>query len=169
MQVAILAVALFSITLLVHWVVWRIRPPQRQTAALLAIFFAALPLGLLATLLPPARDWFDPLGVWAYLHVSIFHVAMSLAYVVAYSAIEERSPSMTLLLYVAASEPRGRTRDELRDVLRATPPVERRLDAMLRDKLLDQAGGAYRLTSKGWAWSRVFALGLRLLNKEKGG
>ena len=60
-----------------------------------------LPAGLAAVVFVPAWQVFGPLGFWEYFHVLIFHVALSLAYIVAYSAIEGRSPSMALLVYVA--------------------------------------------------------------------
>src|SRR5579862_3987265 len=105
MRVAGFAVGLFLVAFLVHWLIWRIRIPHRQTAALLAIFFGFLPIGLAAMqALFRAMDWPDFNG-WELLHISIFHTALSLAYIVVYSALEERSPSMTVLLHLAAAGP----------------------------------------------------------------
>lgn len=169
MRVAALAMGLFCAAFVVHWLLWRVYLPRRQTAALLAIFFACLPIGLAATAVGPLARLVSPLGGCDLLQVGLFHVAMTLAYVVAYSAIEERSPSMTLLLYVADATERGRTRDELCDLLRSMEPIERRLNAMLRDKMIVEADGQYRLTAKGRAWCAVFGFNLRLLNRRAGG
>ena len=72
------------------------------------ILLATLPAGLAAVgLLPSLKTFFGPLGFWQCLHVAIFHVAMSLAYVVVYYGLEERSPSMTILAYVADAGQQG--------------------------------------------------------------
>jgi hypothetical protein len=101
--------------------------------------------------------------------VVIFHVAMSLAYVVAYSAIEERSPSQTLVAHVADFQGKGRTREELVQVLKGLAPVESRLSAMLRDNMVSEIDGVYHLTPKGWKWAKVFSCWRRLLGMGKGG
>jgi hypothetical protein len=167
MRIAGLAFGLFLAALLLHWIVWRIRIPRRQTAALLAILLGALPAGLAAVVLAPGR--FGPLGLWEVWQISIFHVALSLAYIVAYSAIEGRSPSMALLVHVADARGKGRTRQDLDAVLQGENPVAERLEAMLRDGMVVAAGGSYRLTAKGWAWARTLGCFRRLLGMEKGG
>ncbi len=167
MRIAGLAFGLFLAALVLHWIVWRIRIPRRQTAALLLILLGVLPVGLAALVLAPGR--FGPLGFWEVLHISIFHVAFSLAYIVAYSAIEGRSPSMALLVHVAEARHKGRTRQELDAMLRGENPVAARLEAMLRDGMVVAAGGSYRLTAKGWAWARTLGGFRRLLGMEKGG
>ena len=94
---------------------------------------------------------------------------MTLAYVVAYSAIEGRSPSMTLLTCVADARGRGRTRAELQSVLSGDDPVALRLGALLVDGLIAEENGEYVLTPKGRAWSHCFGTFRNLLGMEKGG
>ena len=97
MRVLSVAVVLLGSAFLVHWLVWRLAMPRRQTAALLAIFLAVLAVGIpLAVRGIPASE-LALHGPWECLHVAIVHVAVALAYVVVYSALEERSPSMTIL------------------------------------------------------------------------
>jgi hypothetical protein len=164
-----LALTLFLAAFLLHWAVWRIRVPRRQSAALLAILLAALPVGLALVTFVPALQVLRPRGFWEVVQVGTFHVAMSLAYVVAYSAIEGRSPSMTLLTCVADARGRGRTRAEIQAVLRGDDPVALRLRALLSDRMIAEEDGEYVLTAKGWAWSRCFGAFRNLLNMEKGG
>lgn len=164
-----LAFALLLAAFLLHWIVWRIKIPRRQSASLLLIFLGIVPLGLAAMLHSPLADLVGPLKFWACAQIALFQVAMSLAYVVAYSALEERSPSMTLLLFVAGAGPEGRTEEELEGVLRAKSPVERRLDAMVRDEMIVEADGTYRLTAKGKLWHDILSCWLRLLKMDKGG
>jgi hypothetical protein len=169
MRVAGLAIALFGVAFALHWIVWHIRMPRRQTAALLAILLGVLPLGLAAVAFLPGLRALGLAGPWEYLHVAIFHVAMSLAYVVAYSALEGRSPSMSLLVHVADSGSQGCSREELEAMLKSAQPVESRLQAMVRDHMLNEADGAYSLTPKGRVWGQVFSMWLRLLKMDKGG
>ena len=169
MRTAALALTLFSAAFLLHWVLWRIRVPRRQSAVLLAILLAALPVGLVAVTFVPALQFLRPHGFWEVLQVCTFHIALTLAYVVAYSAIEGRSPSMTLLSYVADAGGRGRTRAELAAVLRGDDPVTLRLEALVRDNMIAGEGDSYALTAKGWAWARCFGTFRSLLKMQKGG
>jgi len=169
MRIAGLSFGLFLAALLLHWIVWRVRVPRRQSAALLVILLGSLPVGLAAVSFVPALQVFAPRGFWEIFHVSTFHVALSLAYIVAYTAIEGRSPSMALLVYVADARGQGRTREELESVLRGENPVEARLQAMLLDKMVIRNGGRFALTLKGWAWARGLGTFRKLLGMEKGG
>ncbi len=169
MRIAGLALGCFFVAFLLHWVVWRIKIPRRQTFALLLILLGTLPLGLGLMLLPPGSALVGSLSWWEILQIAIFHVALSLAYIVAYSALEGRSPSMTLLVYVADAGSGGRTREELESLLWDERPVESRLDAMLRDGMVSQSNDICRLTAKGWAWARCFAAQRAFLGMEKGG
>ncbi len=167
--VRVLAIALVCAAagFLVHWLVWRVRIPARQTAWLLAIFSGTLAAGLATSpWWPPAWRFANP---WEVLHVAIFHVAAMLAYIVAYSAIEERSPSMTILCRVADAGNRGQSREELQTLLLDVSPVEIRLAAMLRDGMIRDEAGRLVLTAKGRAWAGTFATWRRLLRFDLGG
>ncbi len=169
MKIAILAIGLFGASFLLHWLLWRMKVPQRQSAALLVILLGTLPLGLAAVLFVPGLSFFRPLGIGEIAHVTIFHVAVTLAYIVAYSALEGRSPSMALLLSVADSRGKGRSRQELESLLRSERPVELRLEAMLRDEMVTESDGVYCLTAKGWAWARSVGVARIVLKLKKGG
>lgn len=161
--------ALFAVAFTLHWLWWRIRIPRRQTATLLGIFFGTLVLGLvLADTIPTLRPW-KPTDIWQILHVVLFHTAFSLAYVIAYSALEERSPSMTLLVAVADAEPGGLVEDDLFRVLSGMSPLESRLTALVRDRMLEFDGTRYKLTAKGTAWAGVLGGWRRLVGLPKGG
>lgn len=169
MRVAALALTLFSAAFALHWILWRIRVPRRQSAVLLAVLLAALPVGLAAVTFVPALLFFRPHGLWEVAQVCVFHLALTLAYVVAYSAIEGRSPSMTLLSFVADARGQGRTRADLEAVLRGDDPVTLRLEALVRDNMIAGGGDGYALTAKGWVWARCFGAFRSLLKMRKGG
>ncbi|MGA2067237.1 MAG: hypothetical protein ABSG86_19855 [Thermoguttaceae bacterium] len=169
MRIALLAGGLFAAAFLVHWLVWRIRIPRRQTPALLVILLGSLPLGLAAVAYVPALQPLGPLGFWECIHVGTFHVAMSLGYIVCYSALAERSPSMTLLGFVDDAGPQGRSPDEVVSVLARAQPVEARLEALVRHRAVVETGDAYRLSAKGRFWARAFSFWLCLMGAAKGG
>ena len=169
MRIAGLAIGLFLAALLLHLIIWRIRIPRRQSAALLVILLAALPLGLATDAWIPFWKPSGPLGFWQYVHIAVFYCTMSLGYVVAYSALEERSPSMTLLTFVADAGPRGRTRPELEQTLARANPVENRLEAMIRDHMVVRTHNGYQLTRKGRIWARTFSCWLRWIGAARGG
>jgi len=166
-RILTIAIGLSTAAFLAHWLLWRVRIPARQTLALLVIFSATLVIGLCSSpWWPPA--WRFTSG-WEVLHVAIFHVAAMLAYVVAYSALEERSPSMTILSRVADAGSRGQSREELQAMLVNVSPVEIRLAAMVRDGMVRDDAGTIVLTNKGWAWANTFTAWRRLLGFRLGG
>jgi len=165
---AFLAIGVFATALIAHVAWWRISLPRRHTAALLALFFAVLFAWLAVSRCLPGR-WFAAADRWQAIHVAVFHTACTLAYVVAYSAIEHRSPSMTLLVAVADAGDEGCTPDELRGLLVGASPVEVRLAAMVHDHMLTLDSDGYRLAAKGRAWATVLSNWRRLLGMPPGG
>lgn len=169
MNLACFSLTLFAAAFALHWLVWRVRLPRRQTAVLLGILFGTLFLGLfLASAIPALKPW-SPAGSWQMLHVALFHTSFSLAYVIAYSALEERSPSMTLLLATANAEPHGLSRGEMYALLSRLSPLDSRLKAMVRDRMIEFDGVGYRITGKGAAWAYVLGTWRRLAGLPKGG
>jgi hypothetical protein len=168
MSTALLAAGVFAAAFLLHLAWWRIALPRRQTAMLLAVFFGILFAWLAASHLMPGR-WFTAADRWQAIHVAIVHTACALAYIVAYSALEHRSPSMTLLVAVADSGAAGCTEEELRGLLVGSSPVEVRLDAMVHEGMVVREGDGYRLAAKGWAWASVLAVWRRILGMTRGG
>lgn len=168
MATAILAVGVFAAAFFLHLAWWRIALPRRQTAMLLVVFFGVLVAWLALSHVMPGR-WFTAADRWQAIHVAIFHTACALAYIVAYSALEHRSPSMTLLVAVADSDGTGCTPAELRGLLAGASPVEVRLAAMLHEGMITQDGDGYRLAPKGRAWAAVLSTWRRLLGMPRGG
>jgi len=172
MRVLCIAVTIFAVGFTLHWLWWRVRIPRRQSATLLVIFSGTLVAGLVALSLHAAdgeqRFWVLR-NAWEAAHVACFCVAAMLAYVVAYSALEERSPSMTILTRVADSGQRGQSREELQAMLLDVSPVEVRLAAMLRDGMVREEADSAVLTPKGWAWANTFSAWRRLLRFRLGG
>lgn len=168
MHVVLFAVAVFSLAFLVHWLLWRLWRPRRQILALLILFMGLFPVVLLcAWLFPEAIPW--PEGLWQWLHVTLFYVAVSLAYIVVYSALEQDSPSLTVVAFVAAAGQKGRTMDELQALIPLDFIIGSRFDSMLHGGLIERAGEVYQLTPKGRFWGRLFLLFRRMFKLRLGG
>ena len=94
---------LLGLLWVVHWIWWRIALPRRQRPVLLMIFLFG---GIL--LAPVARLFVQQLGfgeltLIQWLNVAFVVVAVTLAYVVAYSAVEADSPTLSLVRHIAAA------------------------------------------------------------------
>jgi hypothetical protein len=168
MHTLVIATCLFAVSLLVHLIVWRVRLPDRHSATLLAIFTGCLVVWVVAGWIAPgnptaSRDRLET------IHVALVQIALALAYVVGYSAIEHRSPSMTLLLAVAAAKDEGLSRRDLHDLLAASLPVDARLDAMVRDGTLVNDASGYRLAPQGRVWEAALGGWRRLIGLPRGG
>lgn len=168
MTTAMLAVGVFTAAFLLHLVWWRVALPRRQTAVLLSVFFGVLAAWLAISHFMPGR-WYTAADRWQAIHVAVFHTACALAYIVAYSALEHRSPSMTLLVAVADSGGGGCSPEELRGLLAGASPVEVRLDAMVHEGMITRDGDGYRLAPKGRAWAGVLSTWRQLLGMPRGG
>jgi hypothetical protein len=168
MSTTLLALGVFTAAFVLHLIWWRIALPRRQTAVLLGVFFGLLAVWLAVSHAMPGR-WFTAADRWQAIHVAIVHTACALAYVVAYSALEHRSPSMTLLVAVADSGRAGCSAEELRGLLAGASPVEVRLDAMVHEGMAVRDGDDYRLAPKGRAWATVLSAWRRLLGLPPGG
>lgn len=169
-SLALFAVSLSGMALVLHLVIWRIRSQSRRISVLLAVLIGVLPAAAAcAFLFPPSiAAWFPRTPAeWAL--VALFHVSVSLSYAVVYSALEEDSPSLGLVTFLAAS-PEGRSRDELRAFLAARSPFETRLEAAVHTGLLArEPDGRLVLTRKGARVAWVMWLAQRLVGMERGG
>jgi len=168
MRTFLFALGLLAFAFAVHWSVWRVRIPKRQTLALLVIFFSVLFLGLLASQVTQGLPW-TPSGLVEVLHVALFHTAVTLSYIVLYSAIEEDSPTLKLVRFVEQAGDEGRHPDELYGVITDELIVGSRLDAMTRDGMITKDGEMCRLTPKGRGTAQLFRTTATLMGLRKGG
>ncbi len=163
--------AALACAFVLHVAVWRVRVPRRQTRSLLLIFFGALvaALALLVGLsraggLPPTSR----LGPTC-LHLVLFHTAITLAYVITYSAVEADSPSLLIVLAVAEAGRDGLPVKRLEERLNDDVLVRPRLANLVRDGTIARGSDGCRLTRKGRAFIRIFIAARRVLGAGKGG
>jgi hypothetical protein len=156
MRVVQFGCGLFLLTFLAHLAVWRIYVPRRAIRVLLLFFPAALPFAFLLVHAVPSLGEIAPANSGEWLHVALFYVPLSLAYTVTYSALEEDSPSLTILVFLAEAGEAGRSREELYGLIGNDFVIGSRLEALLAGGLLAPVNGKYQLTARGKNWVRLF-------------
>jgi hypothetical protein len=159
--------------LLIHYTVWKIRVPQRQTRAILLIFFSVLGGAILS--LPVIAAQFSilnlalPLHPGSYLHIIGFVTAAALSYMITYTAIEVDSPSLVMALAIDKAGEAGLPEAEFNAMMNDSLLVEPRIKDMLRDGLITKDGNIYHLTAKGRRMAGIFVQHRRLLGAGMGG
>ena len=152
-----------AVAWLIHFGVWRVSLPKKQTRALLVIFLSTIVVTLVASLMAmlPKLTWIE------LLHVMIFYIPTSLAYVCFYSAIEEDSPSIGLI-QLTKKNIECRLEDYY-SIINSELLIESRLGAMIRDGLLIRAGDNYQLTMKGTRLGHLFSVAHDFLKLNEAG
>ena len=121
MTVLVWGLALFLLAFLAHLALWRVHLPRHHIAVLLRLFAGVLAAGTLAFPLLPARVFLlgapPPRTAAELLHVGVIFVALALAWIVTYTALPVDSPSLTMLLSIAAAGPAGLPAAELEQLL----------------------------------------------------
>lgn len=169
MNVLLLGSCLFLAGFTVHWLLWRIRVPANASTSLLVVFLGILATGLAAARLVPCLSPLSPVGTWEYLHLAVFYVSLTLSYIIAYSGLEEDSPSATMVKFAALASKDGRAREEFDRIFTDDLIIGSRLQAMVQGGIAVREAGKYRLTLQGLFWQRIFWAWSRLLGLPKGG
>ena len=174
MAVLTTALAWWAATFLAHLALWKARLPRRHTRALLCIFGAGLVAGILTLEAAPALYAVPGIPVPATsagrLHAVLLFVALTLAYVTTYSAVEVDSPSLVMTKMIADAGPAGVSRRELDAALTDEVLVAPRVRDLVRDRLATLEGGRYRATRKGLRVAALFRCYRRVLGlAEPGG
>ncbi len=163
------ALVWLAATFALHVVWWRWRLPRAQSQMLLLLFLVS---GMIccgvaySTIAPDACRLF---GWIPGIQLAMFQLSMALAYVEAYTAIEEDSPSMTILLFVAAAADRGCTAEQLLSLIPDEAIVGVRLQALLTSGLVSAREERLLLTTAGRRWAELFRLTRQLYGLPLGG
>jgi hypothetical protein len=163
------ALASLAVLALVHLVLWRVRRPAGQYVALLGLAAGVLVAALaVRSALDTGTDW-TPARTLDYLNQITLFTVLALAYISTYSAVQADSPTMTILLRIAAAGPGGLTRRELSDDLIDEVLVIPRLNDLVIGGMVDLRGGRYVVARRGALFGRVHARYRAMLGMEKGG
>ena len=173
MMVLLFGTALFALAFVIHFIVWKIQLPRRQTKVLLLIFFSTLLLGTMGFWFSPAS--FRVLGLAfpkslpEYIHISLYFIALTIAYIITYSAIEADSPTLVMVLRIDRSGSEGLKKETFEAEMSDDLLIKPRVRDLLVAKMTVLDGGIYRLTHKGKMFVKIFILYRKLLNAPKGG
>lgn len=169
MRVLAGSLGLFAAALLAHLVLWRVRPPVRHIRALLRIYALVLAAGL-PLLVVGATTGAGRSPACEALHAAAVFIALALAYTVTYTAVQVDSPSLVMIRRVAAAGDAGLARRELAAAMTDELLVTPRLRDLVRDGVVAEADGRFRLTGKSiGAWRLVLAWRRLLGIAGKGG
>jgi hypothetical protein len=168
MRVLLWSGVLSSCAWLLHFVIWKLRLPQRHTRAILLIFFGVTGGGLFGLWIlqawqPAVAKGFLPVTCPEYLHILLFSTAVTLAYIITYSALEADSPSLVMILTIARAGQAGLPQAQLYQQLTDERLILPRLQDLVRDELVTLQGEKYRLTPKGRRFVWIFRTYRQLL------
>ncbi len=171
MSVLIWGILLVWVAFLVHVIVWRICLPKRQTKALVQIFLGTLLIGLFGLWRANLHlSWSVNLNLPAYLHIALFVIAFTLAYILTYSAIEADSPSLVMIMSIARAGAKGLPTEQFEQLMTDERLIFPRIQDLVRDKLIWVEDGKYKLTTKGVWLVRLFSFYRQVLKATpKGG
>jgi hypothetical protein len=167
MRLFLAGLVLLLLAFCVHIIMWRVHPPRRSIRALLCIF-AATPLVAI-----PIDTLIAPLAVFAdasdAVRILLFYVSCALVYVVLYSAIESRSPSLAIVSYVASHGSAGCAEADLADRITDDEGISARVAAMKVARMIVVSDEQCTLTPTGRRWAGLFELAGAIFRLPLGG
>lgn len=158
------SLGLFGFAWLLHLMWWRWRLPRNHTGALLVVFAAA---PLIAALLWMASGGSHWVGLRDIPGMALLYLGAVGCYLIAYTAIEETSPSLAIFGTLRAAGDAGCTREELSGVITDGNFIKPRLDALRRDGILVAAADGHTLSPRGKKAAHLAMLVSRMFSIEK--
>lgn len=166
MTVLLVGVSLLFLSFCVQLVLWRIFIPSRQIRTLLVVFFLVplIAVGFVQLTGIPMPGALTPAEI---VRVAIFYVSCALTYTVLYSAIEEQSPTLAIISYVAKKSQCSAA--DLVDTFGRGHELSQRIELLARSEFVRQEGDHYRLSPAGDRLAKLFDAANRLFGLESGG
>jgi hypothetical protein len=161
MSALLSALGLFGFAWLLHLLWWRLRLPRNHTGALLQVF-AVTPF--LAAGLWMAAGAPRLIGLADIPAIALLYMGAVGCYLIAYTAIEETSPSLAVFAALQAAGKAGCSREELSTVVTDSNFIKPRLDALRRDGILQAAGDGCILSPRGKQAARLAVAIARTFN-----
>jgi len=164
-------ISLALIAIFLHLFLLKINAPLLANSVIdiLFIFLIVLAAGLVFAYFLSKQYSFFPKGVWENVHLIIFYVPVMLSYIINYVALEDDSPTMTIVGFVEQAGREGRTKKQIRQIISDEALIFPRIGTMLKDGWIVYKDNKYYITAKGEAYNKLFALGLKLLNIKREG
>jgi hypothetical protein len=171
MQILIYSISIVAIAIFLHLILLKMQQTAFVNAIVLIIFVFSLTLcaGFIIGALINKTIFFLPGGLWGILQVAIFYIPVMLSYVITYVALEDDSPSMTIVRFVDLSKEKGRSRKEIEQIITNEILILPRINIMLKDGWINYQNRKYQVTKKGRFYNQFFAFGLKLLRITREG
>jgi len=113
---------------------------------------------------------FAPDTISEYLHITLFVISLTLAYIITYSALEADSPSLVMIMNIASAGSDGLPKKKFEQLMTDDILIIPRVRDLLRDKMVCIENGKYKLTAKGIVFTRIFIVYRHILKiPPKGG
>jgi hypothetical protein len=167
MRLFLAGLLLLLLAFFVHIVAWRLRLPRRSIRALLCIF-AATPLVVVPIYfaVEPSPAFTDASDV---LRILLFYGSCSLVYIVLYSAIESKSPSLAIVSYVASCGSAGCAEADFADHIVDDEGISTRIAAMKTSQMVAVSDGQCTLAPAGRRWAKLFEFASFIFRLPLGG
>lgn len=173
MAILVWGLSIFFAAITIHVIIWRIYPAARSMRSLFRLFFYVLILAIcfvkLTASVSISFSRIAPESLSDYLHICLFFISLTLAYIISYSAVEAESPTVLIIDKVMKKGAAGLTRNELDNSLKDEILIEPRIKDLVNDKMVYSAGNRYKLTLKGRLFVTIFISYRNFLNLPKGG
>ena len=167
MRLFLTGLLLLLLAFFVHVVVWRLRLPRRSIRALLGIF-AATPLVVVPIYfaIEPSPAFTDASDA---VRILLFYVSCALVYIVLYSAIESKSPSLAIVSYAASCGSAGCAEADFADHIVDDERISTRIAAMTAAQMIVVSAGQCTLTPAGRRWAELFEFASAVFRLPLGG
>jgi hypothetical protein len=166
MAVLVTGVALFVLSFLAQIALKHVWFPTRRTQGLL-VLYALVPLAAILVAAVTGRAvWFSaPESV----RLALAYVAVSLAYIALYSAVEIQSPTLAIVTNLANAGTKGRTKLELSGRFTRNFAITGRFALLEDGGWVRCEGEIVRLTPQGRFYAELFERASRVFGLIKGG
>jgi hypothetical protein len=166
MTVLLTGVGLLLLSFCAQLALWRIFIPSRQIRALLLVFIL-MPLIVAGVVQLTGIPMPAALSAAEMVRLAIFYVSCALTYIVLFSAIEEQSPTLAIISYVAKKSQCSVA--DLVDRFGRGHELSQRIELLARSEFVRQEGNRYRLSPAGDRLAKLFDAANRLFGLESGG
>lgn len=165
-KIIIVSLIVFIMSLLLHVLVWRLKKPVNDLAALFFFLFLIPTTGMISA----AAINIAPLDFGSELCASILlENALAAAYVLTYPAFQADSPSLRIILFLSNARS-GMTAEDIKIELTRRNLFDARLDDLQKSGLARQNTGKFSLTYWGTALAFSFSAYRKILGfRDKGG
>lgn len=157
MIILITILALFT-GFCLHVLWWQIAMPRNSTLALLNVFAWVLCMALI---------FMNDFAV--ILPFALLYLGCALVYIIMYSAIEQQSPTLSIVGLIYSAGHHGCDIQALKQQLKPDAQIKQRLNLIADSGMIMQRQGNWVLTFKGQNWARIFSLAAVVFGLERGG